>query len=52
MEGGGMCYVMKLSIVTAALCRPNENAIGASWVRYVGESGSPPVSYVMTLTKE
>jgi hypothetical protein len=39
-------------MVSTASRSPNGNAVGAFWVRYIGESGSPLVSYVMMLAEE
>jgi hypothetical protein len=47
-----MHYVMWRLTTVAVLHRLNGSAIEASQERYVGESGSPPASCVMMLTKE
>ena len=49
---GGMCCAARWLTVSTALCRPNGSTIGALRIRYSGEGGSPPASYVMTLVNE
>ena len=49
---GGVRSATRWPMVSAALRRPNRSTVGALWMRYSEESGSPLASYVMTLANK
>ena len=48
----GMRCTTRWPTISVALRRLNEGAVGVLWMRYSGESGSSPTSYIMTLVNE
>ena len=50
--GDGVRCATGWPMVSVVLRRPDGSATGVLRMRYSGESGSPPVSYIMTLANE
>ena len=49
---GVMCCATRWPTVSTALRRPVRSTVGVLWMRYSGERGSPPTSYILMLVNE